>query len=80
MNLLSDNDWKALSAALYRNERLTLVRTLGETKITAQTEEAGKAWPVSMVVGVVLVSPSKTQRQYFETAEEAKSCVNQWRP
>ena len=52
MDLLSENDRKAISKALRSTEPLTLTRTLGETELTVCVKEAGKAWPVAMLVQV----------------------------
>lgn len=52
MNLFSENDWKSISKALRRMEPLTLTRTLDDTELTVCVKEAGKAWPVAMLVQV----------------------------
>ena len=52
MDLLSENDRKAISKALRRMEPLTLTRTRGDTELTVCVKEAGKAWNVAMLVQV----------------------------
>ncbi len=80
MNLLSDNDWKAVADALAKRKHLILPRTLGEISIRAETVEACDPWPVSMLVEVVMLSPNKVQRQFFMDADTAKKSVKTWRP
>lgn len=80
MNLISENDWKRLSDALRRLEEISLTRTLGGTEITAETSTANKAWHVAMLVGVTFSRNGRVeQRQWFESAEQAKCEVRRWR-
>lgn len=80
MNLLSDNDWNALSNALGRMEELTLNVTLGGTEITASVERATKAHSVAMLIGVELKRNGRiADRQWFESVEEAQKMVRRWR-
>lgn len=75
MSLLSENDRKAISKALRRMEPLTLTRTLGDTELTVCVKEAGKAWPVAMLVQVIVKKERVEWVQNFESAEEAKDCL-----
>ena len=75
MTLLSNNDYKTISEALRRMEPLTLTRTLGDTELTVCVKEAGKAWPVAMVVQVKVKHKSVEWVQTFECAEEAVKWV-----
>lgn len=80
MNLLSDNDWNALSNALRRMEELTLTVTLGNTEVTASVERATKAHDVAMVCGVAMKRNGRiADRQWCESIEEAKKMVRRWR-
>ena len=69
--LLSKNDLDALSTALRRMQPLTLNRTLGDTELTVHVKEAGKAWPVAMVIQVLFKSARVEWVQTFESIEKA---------
>lgn len=75
MNLLSENDWKAISVALRRMEELTFTRTLGDTELTVCVKEAGKAWPVGMVVQVRVREGGIEWVQTFKGAKELMDCL-----
>lgn len=75
MDLLSENDWKVVSKALRRMEDFTLTRTLGETELTVSVKEAGKAWPVAMLVNMRVRKGRVEWVQNFESAEEARDCL-----
>ena len=75
MNLLTDNDFHALQAALQRMEPLTLTRTLGDTEISASVLPAGRAWPVAMVVQIRYRRGYKEWVQAFESVEQARRAI-----
>ena len=75
MNLLSANDYKALSDALRRMEEITLVRTLGDEKVTARTLTATWPWRVAMIVQIKHESRHIDWVQNFESVEEARRFV-----
>lgn len=75
MNLLSANDYKALSDALRRMQEITLVRTLGDEKVTARTLTAPWPWRVAMIVQVRYESKHIDWTQNFESVEEARRFV-----
>lgn len=75
MNLLTDNDFRALQAALQRMEPLTLTRTLGDTEISASVLPAGRAWPVAMVVQVRCSKERVEWVQTFESVEQARRAI-----
>lgn len=75
MNLLSANDCKRLSEALRRMEEFTLTRTLGDTELTVCVKEAGKAWPVAMVVQVSFKRGRVEWVQTFESTEAVRECL-----
>ena len=80
MNLLSDNDWNALSNALRRMEEMSLTITLGSTEITVSVERATKAHSVAMLIGVELKRNGRiSDRQWCESVEEAQKMVRRWR-
>lgn len=72
VNLLSENDWKTLSAALRRMDEITLTRTLGDEKITAQTRPAGHPWTVAAIVQIRYENRYLVWVQNFESVEEAR--------
>lgn len=63
--LLTEGDCRALSAALQRQQQITLTRSDGAVRLTAQTLPAGPPWPVPMVVQVHVVGPMYSWRQNF---------------
>lgn len=73
--LLSKNDLDAISKALRRMEEFTLTRTLGDTELTACVKEAGKAWPVAMVVQVSFKRGRVEWVQTFESIEKAVEII-----
>lgn len=52
MNLFSDNDYKTLQNALYAQRERTLIRTLGDYKISAEVTPAPKVWGIPMLIQV----------------------------
>lgn len=80
MKLLSDNDWKALSAALQQHEELVFVRTLGAVSVEVRTAPASDIWPVPMLVTARMDSPRKTQQQHFESTKDARAALEKWKP
>lgn len=63
--LLSEGDYRALSAALQGRRQITLTRSAGGVHLTARTLPAGPPWPVPMVVQVHVAGPSYDWRQNF---------------
>lgn len=72
MNLLSANDYRTLEAALLRMEEITIVRTLGDEKVTARTLRADWPWRVAMIVQVRHERGNIAWVQNFESVEEAR--------
>lgn len=75
MNLLSENDCKAISGALRRMEPISLVRTLGDAELSVCVKEAGKAWNVAMVVQVRVKEGRTEWVQTFEAMEAVRKCL-----
>ena len=75
MNLLTDNDFHALQAALQRMDELTLARTIGDTEITVSVIPADRAWPVAMVVQVRCKRGRVEWVQTFESVESARRAM-----
>lgn len=70
--LLSKNDLGAVSNAIRRMEPLTITRTLGETELTVCVKEAGKPWPVAMVVQVLF---KRGRVEWVQTVESLEKAV-----
>ena len=49
---ISENDYKAIQDALEAKRELTLTRTLGDYKITAEVTTAPKVWGIQMLIQV----------------------------
>lgn len=71
MNLLSGNDFSALSTALRRMQPLTLTRTLDNTEITVSVRPAPPVWRVAMVIQVKVKKHGTEWVQTFESVEKA---------
>ena len=71
MDLLTDNDLRALQTALRRMEHLTLTRTLESLEMTVSVLPVGKAWPVAMAVQVRKKTGRVEGVQTFESLEAA---------
>ena len=78
-DLLSPNDWQALSGALRRMEETALERALGPYRVRASTTPAGKGWTAAMLVRVERWNPWWYETQYFESVEEAGRCQSKAR-
>ena len=50
--IISENDYKAIQNALESLSEHTLVRTLGDYKITAEVTTAPKVWGIPMLIQV----------------------------
>ena len=50
--IISENDYKAIQDALESKRELTLTRTLGDYKITAEVTTAPKVWGIPMLIQV----------------------------
>lgn len=79
IDLISDNDWKAVADALEKRKHIVLPRTLGNIRIVVETVEATEVWKVPMLVEVSLDTGRQSSHQYFKSAEEAKKHVKGWR-
>lgn len=66
LNLLSEKDYKAIQDALEAKRELTLIRTLGDYKITAEVTTAPKIWGIPMLVQV---------RQWQRNIYRVKNCA-----
>lgn len=77
--LLSESDWLRLRAALRHMDEISLERSLGAVRVQASTARVKKAWPVSMVVGLMVQYPGGSQRQYFQTIRAAQAAAEKWR-
>ena len=63
---ISENDYKAIQDALEAKRELTLTRTLGDYKITAEVTTAPKVWGIPMLVQV---------KQWHRNIYRVKNCA-----
>ena len=75
MNLLTDNDFRALQTALQRMDELTLTRSLGDWEITAGVVPVRHPWPVAMAVQVRCSKERVEWVQTFESVEQARRAI-----
>lgn len=66
MNLFSENDYKSIQNALEAKRELTLIRTLGDYKISAEVTSAPKVWGIPMLIQV---------RQWQRNIYRVKNCA-----
>ena len=62
---ISENDYKAIQDALEAKRELTLTRTLGDYKISAEITTAPKVWGISMLIQV---------KQWYRNVYSIKNC------
>ena len=74
MNLLSGNDFSALSTALRRMQPLTLTRTLDGVELTAEVRPAAPVWRVEMVIQVRVKEGRVQWVQTFDSVEAVQRC------
>ena len=74
MNLLSGNDFSALSTALRRMQPLTLTRTLDGVELTAEVRPAAPVWRVAMVIQVRVKEGRVQWVQTFDNIQELERC------
>lgn len=77
MNLLSSNDFSALSKALRLMQPLTLTRTLAGVELSVEVRPAAPVWRVAMVVQVRVKQGRVEWVQTFESVEEAVKSIEQ---
>ena len=63
---ISENDYKAIQNALEAKRELTLTRTLGDYKITAEVTTAPKVWGIPMLIQV---------KQWYRNIYRVKNCA-----
>ena len=76
IQLLSENDKKALAHAVRMRNEVTLERTLGNRTVIAKTIPVNHPWSVNMIIQVKIIKPGYIQMKNFERAEEAVSFGN----
>ena len=62
---ISENDYKAIQDALEAKRELTLTRTLGDYKISAEVTTAPKVWGIPMLIQV---------KQWYRNVYSIKNC------
>ena len=64
-SLISENDYKAIQKALESLSEYTLVRTLGDYKISVEVTAAPKVWGIPMLIQV---------KQWHRNVYSIKNC------
>ena len=67
LNLLSENDYKAIQNALESLSEHTLVRILGDYKIAVEVTTAPKVWGIPMLIQV---------KQWHRNIYRVKNCAS----
>lgn len=67
ISLISENDYKAIQDALEAKRELTITRTLGDYKISAEVTTAPKVWGIPMLIQV---------KQWNGNIYSIKNCAN----
>ena len=78
MNLLSANDFDALTNAMGRHEELSLWRSLGDVIVRARTVPVSSPWQVDMVLQIQMERGNISWIKNFTTAEAAKEHMESW--
>ena len=65
-SLISENDYKAIQNALQSLSGYTLVRTLGDYKISVEVTTAPKVWGIPMLIQV---------KQWYGNIYSIKNCA-----
>ena len=66
ISLISENDYKAIQDALEANREITLVRVLGDYKISAEVTTAPNVWGIPMLIQV---------KQWHRNIYRVKNCA-----
>ena len=64
--IISENDYKAIQDALEAKRELTLIRTLGDYKISVEVTTAPKVWGIPMLIQV---------KQWHRNIYRVKNCA-----
>ena len=75
INLLTENDFKAIQAALDDGRPFTLARELGAVRIAVDVQETGKyakVWNVPYIIQFRKMDSSIFSIQNFQSAEEMR--------
>ena len=78
MNLLSANDFDALSNAMRRHEEISLWRSLGKVIVRARTIQVGAPWPVDTILQIQMERGNITWIQNFVNTADAKKHMESW--
>ena len=66
-SLISENDYKAIQDALEAKRELTLIRTLGDYKISVEVTTAPNVWGIPMLIQV---------KQWHRNVYSIKNCAS----
>lgn len=78
MNLLSANDFDALSNALQRGEEIYLWRSLGDVIVRARTLKVSAPWQVDMILQIQMERGNISWTQNFINTADAKKQMDGW--
>lgn len=78
MNLLSANDFDALSNAMRKNEEVSMWRSLKDVIVRARTIRVGSPWSVDMILQIQMERGNIAWTQNFMNARDAKESMDRW--
>lgn len=78
MNLLSANDFDALSSAMRRGEEVSLWRSLGKVIVRARTLKVSTPWQVDMILQIQMERGNIVWIQNFINTADAKKQMDGW--
>ena len=80
MNLLTENDWKAIRNAMRARKDIEIDRTYAptNTRVVVTVKEVDPPWTVAAVVKVTGYFRGGTWHQFFESVEAAKEAIKKW--
>lgn len=78
IRLISDNDYKAIQNALESLSEYTIVRMLGDYKISVEVTTAPKVWGIPMIVQVQEWSDGKSCVKNCASVAELRDYLSKW--
>lgn len=78
MNLLSANDFDALSNAMRKHEEISMWRSLGNVIVRARTLHVDSPWSVDMILQIQMERGNVVWIQNFLNARDAKDHMDSW--
>jgi len=78
VNLLSTNDFDALSNAMRKHEEISMWRSLKDVIVRARTIRVGSPWSVDMILQIQMERGNIAWTQNFMNARDAKESMDRW--